>query len=106
MLLPAHRSKAVGIQAGCKSREGLGRSRGRARPRCRELMFPAGSRLLLSHWQQEMNRHRGEIPFGCEGMAWLGNVVPIRVPCIPELQDPAAVLQVLLNHCGRIDAAI
>lgn len=53
-----------------------------------------------------MNRHRGEIPFGCEGMAWLGNVVPIRVPCIPELQDPAAVLQVLLNHCGRIDAAI
>lgn len=95
-----------GSGRGWRFREGLGRSRGRTRPGWRELSYPAGSKLFLSRWQLEMNRSRAEIPFGCEVKAWLGDVVPVQAACIPELRDAAAVLQVLLNHCGRIDAAI
>lgn len=72
------------------------------KPQCRELRYLISSPLFLSQYTAENKQLQGEkIPFGWKMMVGLGRVVPICVPCAP---GPAAVLQVLLNHCDCIAA--
>lgn len=94
---------------GCKSKEWLDRSRGRPRPWLKEARTEIPEQLVAvlilvcsRKWTDG-----GQTPLLAVNR-WLSQEESCQsvCPAYLELWDPAAVLQVLLNHCHRIAAVV